>query len=69
MKFERVSVCIPVCTSLRSKGKPQDFRNTEEAPIDQNRGAHRKFSCREERRILVDQYHRIANYKEKSRFF
>lgn len=28
MKFKRVLVCFPVCTSLRSKEKIQDFRNT-----------------------------------------
>lgn len=42
MKFKRVSVCFPVCTSLRSKGKIQDFRTTKEAPIDQSREDRKK---------------------------
>lgn len=53
MKFKRASVCFPVCTSLKSKQKQQkthqNFKNTEEAPIIQNRETHKKFAYRKEK--------------------
>lgn len=52
MKFKRASVCFPVWTSLKSKQqqqKHQNFRNTEEAPIIQNRETHKKFAYGEEK--------------------
>lgn len=44
-------MCFPVWTSLKSKQqqKHQNFRNTEEAPIIQNRETHKKFAYGEEK--------------------
>lgn len=63
MKFQRVPG-FQFALHLNPE-KTQDFRNTKEAPIDQNRGAYRMFPCKEERSIFVIPYHGIVNYKRK----